>query len=275
VLHSSLARSVALSFLLCWGSPAWPQTSVDENEKRIATLPVLERTYERFRFWYTQFPPDQQEGDLYPRYRVYLSKRGFSAAEIESQIKILQDQGTNAEVQRWNRILTSETPTFNTKPNEFLVEITKGRRTGTALDVGMGQGRNAIWLAQQGWKVTGFDPAEKAVAVARQTAAKLGLQIQTEIKGEETFDFGENRWDLILLSYVGGREFPSGLLIIEGFHQDATKGDSIGGSVVFATGELPPLFPELRVLRYEEPVTQADFGQQRVRVVRYAGVRPE
>src|SRR2546430_1791302 len=65
---------------------------------------------------------------------------------------------------------------------------------GTARDVGMGQGRNSIWLAQQGWDVTGFDPAEKAVALARENALKLGVNLKTEIKGTENFDFGERRW---------------------------------------------------------------------------------
>jgi 2-polyprenyl-3-methyl-5-hydroxy-6-metoxy-1,4-benzoquinol methylase len=162
--------------------------------------------------------------------------------------------------------------------------MARNRKPGTALDIGMGQGRNAIWLAQQGWDVTGFDPADKAVALARATAAKSGLNLKTQITDTEHFDFGERQWDLILISYAGGRERrdaiqkalkPGGVLIIEGFHRDATKGSSIGGAVVFDTGELPPLFPELRVVRYEEPLATPDFGQQRSRVVRYCGERPE
>jgi hypothetical protein len=44
--------------------------------------------------------------------------------------------------------------------------------------------------------------------------------------------------------------------------------------VVFDTGELPLLYPQLRVVRYEEPLATADFGQQKMRVVRYCGERP-
>jgi len=259
--------------------------TTEEVEKAIANLPTDQRAYERFRFWMISLPPDQQwDAKVEARYREYLKSRGFSDAEADAQIKLVDQRGTRAEVERWNRILTSEKPAFNTKPNAFLMEIAKTRKPGKALDIGMGQGRNSIWLAQQGWDVTGFDPAEKAVALALENAQKLGVQLKTEIKGSEDFDFGERRWDLILLSYAGGREMtdviqralkPGGLLVIEAFHRDATKSGPIGGAVVFGTGELPALYPQLRIVRYEEPVATADFGLHEVRIVRYCGERPE
>jgi 2-polyprenyl-3-methyl-5-hydroxy-6-metoxy-1,4-benzoquinol methylase len=271
---------------LCSSGPARAQTpDTDAAEKALAQLPPEQRAYERFRTWINALPPEQQrDGKVETRYRDYLKSRGLPDAEVDAQLKLIQEAGDRAEAERWNRILTAEKPRFNTKPNEFLMEMVKTRKPGTALDVGMGQGRNAIWLAQQGWDVTGFDPAEKAVALAQNTARKLNLNLKTEIKRTEDFDFGERRWDLILVSYAGGRGMadvvqralkPGGVLVIEGFHRDATKKGPIGGAVVFDTGELPPLFPQLRVVRYEEPVTDADFGQFKVRLVRYCGERPE
>jgi len=132
--------------------------------------------------------------------------------------------------------------------------------------------------------VTGFDPAEKAVALAQETARKLGVQLKLQVVGMEDFDFGDSRWDMILLSYVGGREMaavlqralkPGGVLIVEAFHRDATQGRSIGPGVVFDTGELPARYPQLRVVRYEEPMGIGDFGRQNVRLVRYCGQRPD
>jgi SAM-dependent methyltransferase len=286
--YGTTRRIVLIAFVGLGGllrcAPMRAQTP-DEVEKSIANLPPDRRAYERFRFWVNSLPPEQQrDGKVDARYRVYLKARGFSDAEADAQIKLVDENGARAEVDRWNQILTAERPRFNTKPNAFLMEIAKTRKPGTALDVGMGQGRNGIWLAQQGWDVTGFDPAEKAVALARETALKLGVTLKTEVKRTEDFDFGERRWDLILLSYVGGRGTtdvlqralkPGGVLVIEGFHRDATKSGPIGGAVVFDTGELPPLFPQLRVVRYEEPVADADFGQIKVRLVRYCGERPE
>src|SRR4051812_46847496 len=161
---------VLLLGTLCLSLPAWQQPTFAEVEKKIATLPNEQRVYERFRFWITQIPRDQMGKDIPERYVVYLTRNGFARADAEEQIKIVDRVQAKAEVERWNRILTSPKPSFNTKPNDFLVEMAKNLKAGTALDVGMGQGRNAIWLAQQGWDVTGFDPAEKAVALAEKDA---------------------------------------------------------------------------------------------------------
>ncbi len=241
--------------------------------------------YERFRTWVASLPREgQQAPDLMVKYREYLKAKGFSSADIDTQIQVVQQQGQRLEIERWNQILTSEHPRFNTNPNAFLVEMVRNRKSGSALDVGMGQGRNAIWLAQQGWTVTGFDPAEKAVALATEQAKRQGVYITTKVKTMADFDFGDKQWDLIVMSYVGARGMadkiqkalkPGGIVVIEAMHRDAAKGRSIGGGVVFDTAELPALFPELRVVRYEEPLAISDFGQQRVRLVRYCAERPQ
>lgn len=278
--HSMCIRIVAVLLPLFVALAQTPE----ELEKRLGRLDPERRAYERYRFWITSQPPAvQRSPNQMDQYRDYLKKAGFSAADIERQIRTVQQQGRRLEVERWNDILTAERPRFNTKPNAFLVEIASGRKPGTALDVGMGQGRNAVWLAQNGWRVTGFDPAERAVALALQNASKRGVKLTTEIKGAEDFDFGENRWDLIVLSYVGVRGIsdkvqrglrPGGIVVLEAFHRDATRGRSIGRGVVFDSGELPALFLDLRVVRYEEPMATGDFGQERVRLVRFCAEKP-
>ena len=264
----------------------------EEIEKRIATLAPEARDFERFRLWIGTLPVEtrgsagistqERDSALMQKYRSYLKEGGFSDLEIDRQIEVVMKQGGKLEAERWNRYFTAEKPKFNVKPNAFLVEMVTGRKPGRALDVAMGQGRNSIWLAQQGWDVTGFDVADQAIEIANQDAAKLGLTIHAEVKSMEEFDFGQNKWDLILLSYAGGGQLveqvqralaPGGILVLEAFHDDALKTYRIGGSL-FRTGELPHMFAQLRTVRYEEPIAQPDFAPGPVRVVRFCAQKP-
>ncbi len=58
--------------------------------------------------------------------------------------------------------------------NQFLAEAIKGRQPGKALDIGTGEGRNALFLAGQGWEVTGFDISDVGVRMARDEAKEKG-----------------------------------------------------------------------------------------------------
>jgi SAM-dependent methyltransferase len=242
-------------------------------------------SYERFRAWITTQSDLRGASDdvVFKRYAAELIRKGQTPGQAEATITRLKQTGDRAEVELWNRILTAEKPRFNTEPNAFLVEMTRDVKPGRSLDVGMGQGRNTIYLARQGWDSVGFDPADQAVAAAQAQAKKLGVTITTAVARDTEFDWGTAQWDLILLSYVGGREHvgnvtrslrPGGMVILEAFHRDATKNAAIGGPVVFDTNELLTLFPGFRVIRYEDVEAPADFGQGTTRVVRLAAIKP-
>ena len=70
------------------------------------------------------------------------------------------------------------------------MESTKGFLSGKALDVGTGQGRNAVWLAQQGWDVTGIDISGVGLAAASDNAENTGVRINTVKTSYLDFDFG-------------------------------------------------------------------------------------
>jgi SAM-dependent methyltransferase len=274
-----------IASFLCGQSPSQPvasrpQPTIDDFKKLISSFPADDQVYELWRFWLVGQPSDVQR--LYEKeetkakgldlYRGELRAQGDPAAEIERKIHIIDKDGERWEIERWNRTLTSNSPRINWKPNGFLVEMVKDRKPGRALDVGMGQGRNALWLAQQGWDTTGYDPAERAVALARENAAKAGVKLNTVIATDSQFDMGLAKWDLIVLSYVEIREnankviralAPGGLVVAEYFHSD--NGGAPGG---FADNELLRLFEGLRVIRYEDTEAVADFGMQKTRVVR-------
>jgi methylase of polypeptide subunit release factors len=69
------------------------------------------------------------------------------------------------------------------------------RKPGKALDLGTGQGRNAIFLASTGWTVTGVDISEVAIAEAKKNAAARKVQIDAIVGDLDTYDFGREQWD--------------------------------------------------------------------------------
>jgi SAM-dependent methyltransferase len=283
---AGIAGRVILALLLLSTAPAATAAAQQSPLPPTATAREVE-IYEAFRAWITVQPREVQEAAddvVYQQYASQLRAQGKSDAEIKATVAALAAIGDRAEVERWNRILTAPKPVFNTSPNAFLVAVTKDLKPGRSLDVGMGQGRNTIYLAQQGWESVGFDPADRAVEAARAQAAKLGVKITAQVARAEDYDWGQARWDLIVLSYVGAREYvanvvralrPGGMVVVEGFHRDATKTRSIGGGVVFDTNELLKLFAPLRIVRYEDVDGVADFANQSdTRVVRLAAVKP-
>ncbi|WP_051669420.1 class I SAM-dependent methyltransferase [Bryobacter aggregatus] len=189
----------------------------------------------------------------------------------------------SAQANEYNPIYRGEVgEIFSKQPNAFLVEILRNRKPGAALDVGMGQGRNAIYLAQQGWEVTGIDSADEGVKHANREAARLGLRLHTQVTSFEQFDFGEAKWDLIVLLYEPTKSIaprvtralkPGGLVLIEDRHLDTRR---VWPAGAFADNELPKLFPELRVLRYEDVWAKPDWSAKGLeeRLVRLAAEKP-
>src|SRR5260370_7214959 len=98
-----------------------------------------------------------------------------------------QDTGAKApayiedERKSYDKIYSTERETFSAEPNAFLVRMISGRNPGRALDVAMGQGRNSIWLASQGWSVMGFDISPVGIEQAQGEALKPHLNVQTQL----------------------------------------------------------------------------------------------
>ena len=76
----------------------------------------------------------------------------------------------------WDRRYTEREFVWTEQPNRFLVQEVRGLSPGRALDLACGEGRNAVWLAQQGWRVTGVDFSEVGLERARRLAAARGVE---------------------------------------------------------------------------------------------------
>ncbi len=87
---------------------------------------------------------------------------GEAAREMERLGHLAFTRPDGAKV-LWNKVYGGSDPIFVRTPNALLAAAMQDRKPGAALDIGMGQGRNAVFLAMQGWDVTGFDPSDEAV----------------------------------------------------------------------------------------------------------------
>lgn len=186
--------------------------------------------------------------------------------------------GLQADRDAWNATYRDGRD-FNHRPSEFLAEVVKGRRPGVALDVAMGQGRNALYLASQGWKVTGFDISDEGLRQVHEAAGVRKLAIDAVYADMESWDYGSAKWDLVALVYAGASCDAQrlkavqtglrvgGLVVVEGFHKDAAPGIGCG------TGELAALFQTgFAILRDEVVDDVSDRGKQGVaqKLVRFA-----
>ncbi len=177
----------------------------------------------------------------------------------------------------WNGKFKDPQTRFRRDPSPLPVDAVRNRKPGRALDLGMGEGRNTIFLAQQGWETTGVDLSDVGVAQAKERAARLHVAISTAIDDLDHYDLGREKWDLIALFYMhawyhGSKPAsvqrlldalrPGGLLVMEGFAGPE--------KFMFQSNELLRDFPALRVLRYVDTEDEAEWDPgRRSHIVRF------
>jgi SAM-dependent methyltransferase len=136
----------------------------------------------------------------------------------------------------WNERYSSAAALWSGNPNRYLVSEASDLRPGTALDVGCGEGADALWLAGRGWRVTGVDVSTVALGRAARHAAQAGPGIADRIGWLHTdligWDPGQDRYDLVssqylhlppgvreaLLRALAGAVAPGGSLLVVGHH---------------------------------------------------------
>ena len=241
-----------------------------------------EALWEQFLQWLPSAPPIDKPLDLFNQYRSRLISAGATAVEADRQMAIIQrtmQERTDGWRVVFNNIYKSSTPGFSTQPNALLISTIEGRKPGRALDVGIGQGRNSVFLAMKGWDVTGFDISDEGIAVARKNAERAGVKLNAVRETNEAFDYGSDRWDLIAFMY---EPFPitsavyverlrkamksGGLIVIESFGEEATVPNRPPTAI--DPGQLLAAFKDFRLLHFEDTVAVSDWGQIKRRVVR-------
>lgn len=210
-------------------------------------------------------------------YRRVLADQGLQKEDVDRRIALIYERSLKRpEAMRlwFNSMYGPHGATGPDWPTPFLMDVAKNLTPGTALDVCMGEGRNSIFLAGLGWRVTGFDVSDVAIANALAKAKRARVEITAIRSGYQDFDFGRERWDLILMTYA---YFPirdktyvdrliasmrrGGLLAFQ-YGVLKTGADRTGDAALLGIpeqGELKDIFRRLRILRYQEVEELSDW----------------
>ena len=103
----------------------------------------------------------------------------------------------------WNQRYGKDEFAYGTAPNDFLVEFARHvPPRSRVLCLADGEGRNGVWLAQQGHTVSSVDIAAEGMAKARRLAAERGVKLDTRIADLAEFEFGKLAWDAIVSIFM-------------------------------------------------------------------------
>ncbi len=102
----------------------------------------------------------------------------------------------------WDTRYAGKELLWTAQPNRFLVAEVSGLEPGRALDLACGEGRNAVWLAEQGWRVDGVDFSAVALAKAEQLAAARGVAVDWTLADLVGHEPERGAYDLVVVLYL-------------------------------------------------------------------------
>ena len=119
---------------------------------------------------------------------------------------------SNAELQRWNERYGAPDYIFGTAPNAFLASnASRLKRGQRALCIADGEGRNSVWLAEQGLEVTAFDFSPIGVDKARKLAASRGVKVRHDVSTVYDWSWPTAAFDLRSYTMFDAIDTPYGL----------------------------------------------------------------
>lgn len=126
-------------------------------------------------------------------------------AKNSSDAMIGSDSPPNTESSEsfWERRYAAMTRPTGGRASAALIRFAEKRKPGLALDLGCARGDDAIWLARQGWTVTGVDVSETALRTARTSAEAAGLVDRTRfVRHDLGASFPDGMYDLVSAMFL-------------------------------------------------------------------------
>jgi SAM-dependent methyltransferase len=154
---------------------------------------------------------------------------------------------------------------YGTEPNDFLAEAVADADPGDVLCLADGEGRNGVYLASLGHRVTSVDLTQAGMAKAASLAKDRGVELTTVVADLADYDLGTQRWDLIVSIFahtppdvrrrihagVAVALRPGGRFVLEAYTPDQIGRGTGGPPAPELTMTLEGLRDELRGLGFE------------------------
>ena len=177
--------------------------------------------------------------------------------------------------EEWNERYGTDELVWRAEPNQFLVEEVERLTPGRALDLACGEGRNAEWLASQGWKVVGMDFSSAGLAKGRRMADERGVEVTWVEADAVSWIPPRSGFDLVVLMYLqlpydqrraalghaAAALAPRGVLLVVG-HDATNPTEGFGGpqdpAVLYSAEDIVGDLDGLRIERAERVERQVD-----------------
>lgn len=104
--------------------------------------------------------------------------------------------------EHWDRKYAESELLWSAEPNRAFAAEAADLAPGAALDLACGEGRNAVWLAGRGWRVTGVDFSEVAIGKARELAARRGVDVDLVCADLLEYEPDPGAYDLVVVLYL-------------------------------------------------------------------------
>lgn len=197
----------------------------------------------------------------------------------------------------WDHRYASEAYAYGTEPNDFLKEaIQKYHLRGSMLFPAEGEGRNAVYAAKQGLKVSAFDISIEGKKKALSLAEKEKVKINYDVGNLFDLDIIHKKYDSAALIFahfpppilskyhqkIGDLIVEGGMIILEGFSKEhlplRAANPKVGGpnkiEMLFSTASIKNDFPDFEIIELEElevELQEGQFHNGRGKVIRFAG----
>jgi SAM-dependent methyltransferase len=242
---------------------------------------AVDGTWEDFTTWFGKEGIPGAPAEVAKAYEAALKTKGLTQDEAQARVKEIQAyiaaHPREALALHFDRIYTWREAPFSREPSALVKRVASTKKPGRALDIALGQGRNAIWLAKAGWTVSGYDISGEALRQANAGAAASGVTIHTELASHDEYELGQSRWDLIVMSFAFTRlsdtEYmgkvrnslkSGGVLVIEGFNGGPRREPNM----------ILKGFLDYHVLIFEDLPDIADWGKVKAPLLRMALEKP-